>query len=544
MEIAILDGYTDEPSCLGVPPYIAPQVRYAAGAIVTAGHQWRYYTIDQLRTGEHPRGDVLLVITGALVPGRYIRGMPISYKELVAITKGFRGTTILGGSAARYGLGQGGGFPPQPADSLVDYSAVEDTDAFIYDFLNGTVRHRRRSPNEWREWSIQGASTAIHHPDFPQSLIAEIETYRGCVRFASGGCSFCMEPSYGTPEIRSIKDITHEVKALYEQDMRNFRLGGQSCFFSYGARGIGVTETPRPNPTKIHQLLAGIRAVAPDVQVLHIDNVNPAVISEYPDEARKISSFIVKYCTAGNTAALGLETADEAVREKNNLNATAKQTKTAVEIINHMGRQRGDNGMPSFLPGINLLAGLPGETKKTYSLNLKFLQSIKDEGLLLRRINIRQVVPLRLQHVAIHKNQLHRFKRAVNQNINKAMLQQITPFGTVLNKVLLELQRGNNTFGRQVGSYPLLVCIPYKKKVGEWIDVKIFDHGYRSITGVEYPLHINSASFSALAQLPTVGKKRAARLIQHRPFTTCEDINDSMDETFNVKNISSWISLT
>ena len=177
-------------------------------------------------------------------------------------------------------------------------------------------------------------------------------------------------------------------------------------------------------------------------------------------------------------------------------------------------------------------------------MNLQFLQSIKDEGLLLRRINIRQVVPLRLQHVAHSKSQLYRFKQAVNQNINRTMLQQITPFGTVLKKVLLEVQRGNNTFGRQVGSYPLLVCLPYMKSVGCWVDVKIFDYGYRSITGIEFPLNINSASLSALEQLPTVGKKRAVRLIQHRPFTTCEDIASIMDENFDVNAILPWISLT
>jgi radical SAM superfamily enzyme with C-terminal helix-hairpin-helix motif len=470
--------------------------------------------------------------------------MPISFKELEAITQQFKGTTLLGGSAGRYGLGQGGGRPPQAADSVVDYAATKDVDAFMYDFLHGTVRHRRRMLNEWQDWSVQGANITTYHPDFPQPLMAEIETYRGCCRFFTGGCSFCIEPSFGVPAVRPIQDIICEVKALYGWGVRNFRLGGQSCFFSYGAQGIGMREIPRPDPSKIHRLLSEIRRVAPNLQVLHIDNVNPAVVAKYPAEARDIAAVIVKYCTAGNTAALGLESADEQVRKENNLNATPDQARSAIALINEVGKKRGLNGMPCFLPGINLLAGLPGERKRTYAANLQFLQSIKNEGLLLRRVNIRQVLPLRLPQTAIHKGQFQRFKRAVNEIINKPMLQQMVPTTTILKNVLLEIHRGNRTFGRQVGSYPLLICLPYVKNTGGWTDVKILDHGYRSVTGIEFPLNINTASLDALAQLPTVGVRRAARIIRHRPFSTCTDLQKVMDTTFDVHAISSWVSFT
>ena len=33
LKIALLDGYVDEPTCLGVPPYISPYPRYIAGSI-------------------------------------------------------------------------------------------------------------------------------------------------------------------------------------------------------------------------------------------------------------------------------------------------------------------------------------------------------------------------------------------------------------------------------------------------------------------------------------------------------------------------------
>ncbi len=37
VKVAILDGYLDEPSCLGVPPYLSPHVRYTYGGYIDAG---------------------------------------------------------------------------------------------------------------------------------------------------------------------------------------------------------------------------------------------------------------------------------------------------------------------------------------------------------------------------------------------------------------------------------------------------------------------------------------------------------------------------
>ena len=83
MKVVILDGYVDEPSNFGVPPYISPYPRYAAGAIRDAGHTWEYVTIDRARAGHPLRGDLLVVISGPIVPGRYLRSLPISEKEIV-----------------------------------------------------------------------------------------------------------------------------------------------------------------------------------------------------------------------------------------------------------------------------------------------------------------------------------------------------------------------------------------------------------------------------------------------------------------------------
>ena len=174
--------------------------------------------------------------------------------------------------------------------------------------------------------------------------------------------------------------------------MRNFRLGAQTCFISYHAHLDG-TETPRPDPEAIERLLSGIASLG--VDLLHLDNANPAVMAAHPEESEQILRSIVRHCTSGNVLALGMESADPAVVRANNLNATAEQVMQAIELINRIGRERGPTGLPAVLPGLNFIIGLDGETKRTLDLNYEFLKTVLENDLLLRRINIRQVIGIR-----------------------------------------------------------------------------------------------------------------------------------------------------
>lgn len=534
--ITLLDGFVDEPSCLGVPPYISPYARYTAGAIKDAGATYEYMTIEEWRRGRRPQGDALVILSGAVVPGRYLRAMPMSFREFVEISQNFKGNVILIGSAAKFGFGQGGGKPLRDGSPYVDYVAREDGDAFVYDFLHGEIQDRRRTENEWRRWSVSGADVVLQHPDYPQPLMAEIETYRGCVRWFTGGCSFCMEPCFGRPVMRDVDDVVREVAELRKYGVVNFRLGGQSCFFSYGATGIGRREIPRPNPATIRRLLRNVSEMDPEV--LHIDNVNPAVVSEWERESTEIAEMIKKYCTPGNTAAFGMESADEVVIRENNLNAEPWQVMHAIEIINRVGGERGKNGMPCFLPGINIICGLKKESKDTYRKNLAFLKRIVAEGYVLRRINIRQVVALRGEKGRVNVQLFKKFKREVNEQVNRKMLGKLLPRGTVVRNVYLEIHRGNHTFGRQVGSYPVVICLPYKQTLHRFVDVKILSTGYKSAEAVEYPLNINHASLNALCSLPGIGKKRAARIINTRPFRSVDEVIAIINEE---KNNNEWL---
>jgi len=537
--ITILDGYVDEPSCLGVPPYISPYVRYIAGAIKDAEEDYEYITIGEWRKGRKIKGEILVISAGAIVPGRYLRSMPISFQEFVRICTAFRGIKILTGSAAKYGFGKGGGKELQKGEKFVDYSVKKDGDVFVYNFLHGEVEDRNRTMEEWRRWSLLGAEVVKQHPDFPQPLIAEVETYRGCIRWFTGGCSFCSEPLFGKPIFRNEKDIIEEVRELKKHGVTNLRLGGQSCFFSYKARGVGKSERPMPNEVAIHQILKKISDLKPEV--FHIDNANPAVIAEWPEKSRRIAEMIVKYCTPGNVAAFGMESADEQVIKANNLNASPHEVMKAIEIINEVGENRGDNGMPKFLPGLNILYGLKGESRETYRKNLNFLKEVMKKGFLLRRINVRQVVNIRGEKHRIEKSLFMKFKRDVNEKINLPLIKKILPHGVILKNVYLEINRGNYTFGRQIGTYPILVGLPYKTNVDRFTDVRILSHSYRSVTGLEYPLDINKVSMQALLGIPGIGKRRAAKILKNRPYHNLDEIERDIADDDVVEELKKWL---
>ncbi|MCQ2356178.1 MAG: radical SAM protein, partial [Methanocorpusculum sp.] len=94
----IIDGYVDEPACLGVPPYISPYIRTVAGVFAERGITTDYVTIDQLR---HDPVRVVglsaykyvVMIAGVTVPGKYLAGTPATLTELQQIGFTLRGRT-------------------------------------------------------------------------------------------------------------------------------------------------------------------------------------------------------------------------------------------------------------------------------------------------------------------------------------------------------------------------------------------------------------------------------------------------------------------
>ena len=470
MGCTILDCYTDEPAGLGVPPYLGTYPRYIAGKYKDVD----YITIDDLRkhmfkqkeeinrktniriyntTNKNvgmilEKTETLIVILGVHTPGKYLSAVPGTLKEAVSLIKDISCKKILTGPAVFGTQLEGGKFSEK-----TDLSVFDEIKDFNFGFSD-----------------LNAKKGAYIIKQIPDERVIEIETGRGCPR--SNGCSFCLEPvKHKGAVFRKVRFIINEIKAFYNLGCRYFRLGKQSCFYSF---------------PKIGELLKGIWQECPEIKVLHIDNVNPLMVDE------EKTKLIVKYCTPGNVAAFGVESFDEKVIQENNLNSNPETTLKAIRIINKYGKEVGANGMQKFLPGINILFGLKGETKKTHEANMFFLKKILNENLLLRRINIRQVnifpgtdLYKTVGNKFLKKNKKYywKWRNEIRQKIDYPMLQKLVPAGSILKNVRTEVYDGNTTFGRQIGTYPLIVGVKERLELKKFYEVEVVGHMLRSVVG-------------------------------------------------------------
>ena len=149
----VLDGYEDEPAAFGVPPYVGFHIRYICGVLEQHQLNYEYITIDQWRQSQE-KEDLLsessllgvICIAGAVVPGRYLRGTPISQRESTEFIRQLpHGIPALFGGWAVRGWKQQGWLPLRSNLFL----AVQDTDATLNTFLStGKWKHTRRTAEE------------------------------------------------------------------------------------------------------------------------------------------------------------------------------------------------------------------------------------------------------------------------------------------------------------------------------------------------------------------------------------------------------------
>ena len=482
---AILDCYTDEPAGLGVPPFVGVWPRYVAGLYE---EEPTYLTIDDIRLVRYvesvprvvidpPAGrthievlnhtrsyeeirrvlentEELVLIIGVQTPGKYLSARPGTPREARKLLESFKLRKVLTGPVLTGGTQFRGGSRPQVPQA----EDFEELRPFTFETYEELQPH-----------ALKGARLIAQMPRM-ENRIVEIETGRGCPR--QKGCSFCTEPLKHAVQWRGADLVIEEVKTLMSLGARAFRLGKQSCIYSYEGG----------DPQKLEAMLSGVSSLRPTV--LHLDNANPQMIDERRTE------LFVKYLTPGSTAAMGIESFDPEVTRANNLNCPYDLAFEAIRTVNRVGGVRGENGCHALLPGINILLGLAGETEQTLERNFAALKRILDEGLLIRRINIRRVVPFpgtalyeQVGHKYLRKNQKYytAWIEKVRQEIDIPMLQRLFPVGTVLKDLCSEVHNGNSTFMRQIGSYPILVAVNERLPLNEFFNVRVAAYMRRSL---------------------------------------------------------------
>ena len=71
------------------------------------------------------------------------------------------------------------------------------------------------------------------------------------------------------------------------------------------------------------------------------------------------------------------------------------------------------------------------------------------------------------------------------------MLKKIVPKGSTLKNVYTEMWWGSKTFGRQIGSYPLIIGFNERLALRKFIDVRVKGHMLRSIIAEKLIFHPN-----------------------------------------------------
>jgi radical SAM superfamily enzyme with C-terminal helix-hairpin-helix motif len=494
----ILDCYTVEPSGLGVPPYLSPYVREAFSALAAlyGSDRVSYVTIDDVRwalnggaaftqaplsdpltysqTLNRPRvlqklhdATTVLVIAGDAVPSAHLQaqnGSPEDIARALACTRGVR--ILLG---------------PLTVDVLLN--------AKQYQGLFDALHTHSVTPNTL----FSGSRTAPSYESLRQNrqsylelinqlgwnTIAEIEMYRGCTRRVF--CGFCNEPvKNAAVTFREVDDILDEMALLYAAGVRSFRLGQQTCFFSYMNR----------NEREIARLLTSIREQYPDIEVLHIDNADPLAVAS--NVGGRIAALVAQFCTEGNCAPMGVESFDLAVVKRNALTCTPEVAFRAIENINKVGTSVGPLGFPKLLPGLNLIYGLPGETHRTHFENLFHLARILDQGFQCHRTNVRQAksypgTPLAADSGRIDLPSAKHFdtwKADVSEIYDQPMKSQVYPVGRELKGMHSFFVSTRGTWYRRLGSYSIQVVErDTHTPLYERADMIVVDHAPRYIYG-------------------------------------------------------------
>lgn len=469
--VVILDCFTVEPSGLGVPPYLSAYVRNAWSALRRARPETdvRYVTIDDVRwclaggkpSVEPPLSDrltysttvnrdaavqflrdaeIVIVIAGDAVPSVHLHAVNGSFEEIGRVLARTRGRRYLLGPLSAYALAS-------PAEYAGLFDAVHTHTVTSGDLLLGS-----RRPADYEQMRRERDSFVGLVEQMPWCPIAELELYRGCTRRRF--CDFCNEPAK-SPAVafREVDDIVDEATQLYAAGIRNFRLGQQTCFFSYRNR----------DEAAIRALLSGIREHCPDLEVLHIDNADPLAVAA--PVGLRIAKLVADFCTEGNCAPMGIESFDPAVIERNTLTCTPEILVRAVEHVNTAGAVRGPGGLPMLLPGLNLIYGLPGETHGTHVANLRGLAGILDAGLLCHRTNVRRArafpgTPLAAlveQEPLPSAEHFTSWKADIDFTWDQPMKERVYPTGLRVPGLHSYFISGEGTYWRRLGSYSIQV---------------------------------------------------------------------------------------
>ena len=530
-KVLVVDGFNDQPFGLGVPPFLAVEPRYTAGACWLRDSKSRviYATIQDLRSGRKASllrdADLVFVYAGVKEASPEVRPsnfdardtIPelqdlfdyIAYLDCPKILAGPYALLRADTAKERFGVDAVvTGDMSKYAWNLLDPDAsIDDVDPAV-----------RRTQEDVSAFALPGAGLLVQNPGYPDFLSCSVELYRGCPSSSAGGCSFCHQRFYTTVQYRPVEDVLAEVSKISELGCQNIVLESP-CFFSYFSTPTedgGV----QLDPAAIEKLLEGIGRVAPELRSVHISSINPRVVADNPDDAKKILTAVMKNCSSANFPTLEVITFDDEVHLQNNTPASSEQSRQAIEIMAEAaGSSRA--GLPSFLPTVELVYGLAAENEETATRNLEQLSEMAERGLI-RGVTARRLVPV--PGTPIYKRDdiaqipdLEGHMNALRERVNSTCESKLARPGELIDNVFAYASLDGSSLAQTVGINPVHLVVYGSSDGKSSQDVRVTGFSDSRLEAVVQPLEPRTVSRDILRLLPGMTEDRIDMFMKFRP---------------------------
>ncbi len=270
--------------------------------------------------------------------------------------------------------------PQQVLEAGFDGVAVGEGEQIIVDFMSNLKQNR-----DWRDtkgishlcdghYIYNGRGDVINLNNYPpffarEKRVQPIEITRGCI-FA---CRFCQTPHVNKARFRhrTIENIGRYIDIMLERDMRDFRFITPTSL-SYGSEDESV------NLPKIEELLTMVRKKIGAERRLFYGTFPSEV---RPEHVSVEALRVLKRYVDNDNLIIGGQSGSDTVLDAIRRGHGVQDVRNAVELCVREG----------FIPNVDILFGLPGETEHDILLTRQFVEELSAMG---ARIHSHTFMPL------------------------------------------------------------------------------------------------------------------------------------------------------
>lgn len=270
--------------------------------------------------------------------------------------------------------------PYQTLQAGFDYVAIGEGEQIIVDFIRCVLKGDKPNAVKGIAWlkgeqlQRNGRGELIDLNDYPpfapnRRLFGAIEITRGCIY----ACKFCQTPYVSKARFRhrSVENIEYYAGLMRSRGFRDYRFITPTAF-SYGSQDKQV------NLDALENLLVAVRrAVGPEARIFY--GTFPSEIR--PEHVSRKALRMLKKHIDNNNLIIGGQSGSQQILDSSKRGHSVAAVTEAVKLCISEG----------FIPNVDFLYGLPGETEVDVEQTLSLSQSLAELG---ARIHNHTFLPL------------------------------------------------------------------------------------------------------------------------------------------------------